>query len=520
MTMILDDRKINVRIYGYCEFSDGQVEDIIQAGRAETLTDLRGEFTIVYTYKHNTNVGIITSKIGAIQYYYYHDGKIFLHGQNVIDIFRQLHSAWEWDWESVGDLCELENLTESRTLHKNIDRVPPGSTLKFSNGIILRRKSLLDEITVAQSDPVDAIDVFNSETKRWASTYPYLSLSGGFDSRVILSSMLKQDIYPGLVTLGTKESSDIRVATQIAEKFGLNHIKVTLSVNDLLDNGEHIAFITNGTKPACHWHTYLYPRKAGVPAEQSFYVGTLGEFARSYYFDKGFIGLLAEGVASYAQERFWSMKLSRHRTFRETELNHLCDPLREQICQVGVNARAKRNAKLSHGEFLAGGTRYYLEQRVPNFYANGIRMYNDTAQWRSPFHNVEWLNIVWNLSDNWKLGSNWHRLAIQRNFPDLLGFPEEKGFNKQKMLAKAPPLYWLPVMQRVKYNSYDLSQSWYANEPIRSLILDNHFYLDEIVERNLSESILEEHRVHQNRTKTISFFLTILYFKMAMNKRH
>jgi asparagine synthase (glutamine-hydrolysing) len=76
---------------------------------------------------------------------------------------------------------------------------------------------------------------------------------------------------------------------------------------------------------------------------------------------------------------------------------------------------------------LPGLTRYYFEQRVPNFYANGIKMYMDSSQWRSPFHSRRWIDQIWNLPASWKLGSNWHRFAIAKNMPKLLEFPEENG---------------------------------------------------------------------------------------------
>lgn len=512
--MDLKNEELKTRIYGYCDKSIEAIECDIRKNRIDRLTELGGEYTLVY--ESFNEVVIVTSRIGAIHYFYFYDGQKFFHSEHILDIVEAAGLSWEWNWESLGDLCELENLTENRTLHRNVRRVPAGSILKFDGNLVLRSLKLLDLLKVEETNAVDAVDVFNSETLKWVGNNPYLSLSGGFDSRAILSSMLKQGVYPSLVTLGNETSSDVKVASQIAKNFSLNHILVELSIDDLLKNGQRIAYITNGSKPACHWHTYLYPKKASVPNDQSFFVGTLGEFARSYYFDKGFISLLAEGFPMFMQERFWMLKLSRHKTFKHSELTSLCDELKNQIDAKGTLCRARRNAKLASGEFLSGGTKYYLEQRVPNFYANGIRMYNDTSQWRSPFHNLEWLKIIWSLSDNWKLGSNWHRLAIKRNYPALLEFPEEKGLSRSRMLSKAPPLYWTSPVQRLKYDTYDLSETWYCKEEVQSFILDNHRELDDLIDRRLCEEILKEHKRYQTRTKAISFILTVLYFKKAI----
>jgi hypothetical protein len=508
---------INVTIYGYCDNSLDLIKTNILNKNFNLLTKMGGEYTLVYEYLDQ--VGIITSPIGAIQYFYYYDGKEFFHGKYILDIIAKSGLQWDWDWESVGDLCEQENLTENRTMHNAIRRVPPGTILQFKEKLVVRTKPFLDSLKTYEADPLDAVEIFNQETSKWIGSNPVLSLSGGFDSRVILSSMLSQQIYPRIVTLGDENCSDIQVARQISRYFSLEHTIVNLSIDDFLHHAEDIAVITNGSKPACHWHTYLYPKKAAVSNNDSFYVGTLGEFARCYYFDKGILSLLSEAIPKYSQLRFWQLKLARHRTFRNDELRSIAPLLAQQINYTGVLKRAERNALLSRGDFLAGGSRYYLEQRVPNFYANGISMYNATSQWRSPFHNIHWLEHIWSLSDHWKLGSNWHRLAIQKNFPKLLDFPEEKGFRTKKMMSKAPPLYWLPLMQRAKYKSYDLSDSWFKDLQIRSLILDNSNLIDDVIEKELCELILDEHKEQQSRMRAISFILTILIYKLALANR-
>ncbi|MFN9622661.1 MAG: hypothetical protein ACK587_07510 [Cyanobacteriota bacterium] len=506
----------SLTILGYCDQEEESIKMLIQNKEYSRIQNMGGEYTLIYETPDMTV--IITSMIGAIQYFYYFDGKKFAHGSQIIDIVISSNLEWSWDWESLGDLCELENLTKNRTLHREIKKVPAGTVLIYDNDLIVRTSNLLDTIKLDKADPVDAVNILNQETKKLAGKDPILSLSGGFDSRVILSSLLKQGIYPTVVTLGGETNSDMKVADMIASKFSLTHIKIRLSLEDIIESGEKISSLTNGSKPACHWHTYLYPKKADLAKERTFFVGTLGEFARSYYFDKGFISLLNDSFAKFAQTKFWLLKLSRHRTFLKEEYPYICEDLNKEIGREGIQRRAERNALLSSGDFLSGGTRYYLEQRVPHFYANGISMYNASSSWRSPFHSRKWLETIWNLCDQWKLGSNWHRLAISRNYPKLLQFPEEKGFHRKRMLTKAPPLYWLPIMQREKYNTYDMSAEWYTSKLIREFILDNTSCIDEFISRSLCESILEQHLVTKGRTRAISFILTILYFKLALSR--
>lgn len=170
-----------VTIIGYCNKTAAELRRLFEEGKANQLLQLKGEYTIIF--ENNSIVTIITSYIGAMQYCYYYDGKIFSHGKTILEIIKQVGLGWKWDWESVGDLSELENLTENRTLHKYVKKVPPGSILKFDKKLTIHSSKLIDTFKTRDTgDAVEAVEIFNEETSFWASSKPYLSLSGGFDS--------------------------------------------------------------------------------------------------------------------------------------------------------------------------------------------------------------------------------------------------------------------------------------------------------------------------------------------------
>ena len=210
------------------------------------------------------------------------------------------------------------------------------------------------------------------------------------------------------------------------------------------------------------------------------------------------------------------MKVDRHLSFSAEELRHLAPPLAAQLMPEGRSQRAARLAGFCRGGFLEVLTRYYFEQRVPNFYANGICMYRASSAWRSPFHDRRWIEAIWNLPDGWKLGSNWHRHAIARNCPELLTFPEENGFDKGRMLPKAPPLYWTPPLRRSRYVSYDLSADWYRDPRMHAFLLEHGGLIEDLVDPELLGRILDAHRHGTDRTRTLAFLLTLIYWKQVI----
>lgn len=505
-----------LKCIGYCQQGEAELLDRFISKGPAALANLNGEYTIIV--ENGEECTVITSPVGAMHYYYtVQNGRLF-HGVRLSDLLQASGLAWQWNWPALGDLCQLENLTGSATLHPEIHRVPPNSILRFRNGRLdLQGTPYIDTIPARPADPDEAVEALNAEAAAWAGSTPYLSLSGGFDSRVILSSLLKQGIQPHLITMGTSEATDVQVARRMASRFGLKHDLISLELDDFLTQAPAISRLTNGTKTAWHWHTYLYPLKAAIPSGSPFFVGTLGEFARSYYFDRGrVVGWLGSLAPAAAVRKFWSLKLDRHPTFEADELAGLNPAFARQLDGEGRAARREKLAGYCHDQFLPGLTRYYFEQRVPNFYANGIAMYRASSQWRSPFHSRRWIDAIWNLPFSWKLGSNWHRYAISKNFPALLEFPEENGFDRCRMLRKAPPLYWTPPMRRSRYITYDLSERWYRDPRLQSYVRDHLNRIEDLIDPSTAHSILDGHSTGRNRTRSIAFLLTMIHWKQVL----
>ncbi len=506
-----------LKLIGYCELDEPTLLKKFLFEGAGALKDLRGEYTIVI--ERDNECFIITSPVGAMHYFYaIRDGK-FYHSDKVADVLKDSGLDWQWDWRALGDLCQLENLTDNATLHSRIRKVPPGSVLHFHDGKIdLESRQYIDSIKRQRPDPDTAVAALNEEVAFWAGNAPYLSLSGGFDSRVILSSMLKQGIKPHLITMGSDQCSDVQVTRKIASAFGLKHDMITLELRDFVAHSAEISRLTNGTKTAWHWHTYLYPLKAKIAKDSAFFVGTLGEFARSYYFNKGCLARTADMFGEQSLLLFWKLRLQRHRTFFGNELQGLAPEFSGQLDPAGIASRAKRLTGLCHRRFLAGLSRFYFEQRVPNFYANGIKMYLATSNWRSPYHSRKWISAVWNLGNEWKLGSNWHRYAIRKNFPQLLDFPEENGFTPGKMLPKAPPFYWTPFMRRTPYITYNLSTGWFRDTQIQEFMRENTSLISDIIDKNTAISIIEARRSGIDRTRTMAFLLAMIHWKRVIGE--
>jgi asparagine synthase (glutamine-hydrolysing) len=103
--------------------------------------------------------------------------------------------------------------------------------------------------------------------------------------------------------------------------------------------------------------------------------------------------------------------------------------------------------------------------------------------------------------------------------PKLLNFPEENGLAPGRMLKKAPPFYWTSLMRRTPYITYDLSSEWYRNPSLQDFIYSNRQTLDDLIDPDLVATILLNHKSGEDRTRTLAFLLTMIYWKQNL-KRH
>ncbi|QIZ71176.1 hypothetical protein [Oxynema aestuarii] len=506
--MLDETQNYQLNIIGYCSLNrDRLLQKFLQDG-VENFPRLGGNYAIAIV--HPSETYLITSIYGVCQYYYtVKNGQIF-HDETVFGVLQKSGLSWSWNWEALGNLLGLEHLLENESLHPDIHRVPPGTILHFKNGQLNQKTLTWDEIhPQIYTDPDTALDDFNREIQCWTNTQPVVSMSGGFDSRLILSSFLRQGCKPDLLTMGFDRSTDVIISRQIAKKFNLKLAVSQLNLEDYLTYGSQIVRLTNGTKTARHWHTYLYVKQAQLNPNSSFFVGTNGEFARTFFYDRGWEAIEKQWKKPEASlAKLWQGYLKQ--VFQPEELHHLTPELGQQLDETGRRDRVQHLIDLSYHQFLPGLDRFYLEQRVKNFMGNGLTLYGANIGWRAPFLSQNWVNTIWHLSRIWKLGSHWHRFAIQKNCAQLLAFPEEG--KSLKMSAKPPLFYWKRNHQYpvIPYANY---AEWFATPTIADFVRDRAQMLSDIIDSKIVDAIVEEHQKQQNRTPAIAFLVSTIFWK-------
>lgn len=505
-------REMSVQIHGYCHATPKQITELINSGREQEAIHLGGNFVAIA--ERGQKVWLITSPYGVVPYFHNSGTAGFYHGPTVRDVLHRADGIeWRWNAESLADLFALEHLTKSETLHAAVERTPPASVLYWNGEVLKRWRASWSEIHDrygAHGNPDRMVDLLCEETTRCADSSPVLSASGGFDSRVLLAALLAGGKKPELVVQGFPDSTDRVVVEAIGRKFNIKVRIVELTVDDYVLSAKKICRATSGTKPAAHWHTYIYTAKSGLSGNDRFFVGANGEFARTYYLDKGALSLAANCLPpSLALREFWKRKAKP--ALKAEDLTGVTPEVAEYL-RRGTDQQALRLAKAClSGPTLHRLDHFYLEERVRHFIGNGLALYGLSAAWRAPFLSAPWVSEADKLPRSWKLGSNWHRFAIKRLCPDLLAFPEEHV--APAMAARHALFYWLPSHRRQKVVPYMDYTKVFTDKKILSLLLDHARDLDDLIDEETIRTMIEEQQSSGTRQRVISILLGLAIWR-------
>jgi asparagine synthase (glutamine-hydrolysing) len=500
-TNLTGTKGIRIRTVGYLSRTRDEIAALCEKNRLEDLLHLEGEYIIVIEAENRTVIA--SSYYGIWQYFYAQVGSDLYHGETVFEVLQKSGLKWKYNFSALADLACLQHVLEDDTLHPDIRRVPPATLLVHSNGTLTRKSLSWSEIhKPGKSTPQEALERFNSSCRRLLGDTNVLSISGGFDSRVILSALIRLGVKPQLLCMGFEDTTDVVISGQIARYVGLPLERVSLELEDYFQSGLEIVKLTGGTKTAENWHTYIYPRKSHYPDGCNFFVGSNGELARSCYTDYGTMARVANLFPSVAVPWWWRAKLRtivrrEQRMFGDAELAGMCEELRNELAPAGCRRRVARLTALCHQTFLEGFDRFFLEQMVRGFISNGLKLYSGRFRWRAPFIDHDWVESVMNLPQRFKFNSNWDRFAIAQNEPGLLDFPFEKD-----------------LRNRVHYARYP---QWFSDRRTVDFIDAYAHLLEDVLTVKLLRSIVEEHVKLRSRTRTVSFLISQIFWRMAVN---
>lgn len=480
-------------LHGYSSADPRSILARLRAGG--TIADVDGDFVI--SGCDGDGEFLLSSLLSAIPYYYAVSASgMLIHGRHAFDVARRAERRWNWNFRALGSLAWYGHTLNDDTLCDTVSRMPAGARVSLRRGELHIEKLPIPEFHWDHEGSAELC--LGSLEQAFADCVtsnhsPHLSLSAGYDSRLLLALAMKKGLLPVISVMGTSDSTDVRVAGRICARLGVPLQIVDVPTTAYLEQGARIAWETSGVKTAVNWHTYIYA--GAIRASDSVHlVGSNGEFARSFYFDVRRLNWIVDRTPPGAIPYYWFLRILR-RMKKFSKHNPL---LQQESAARRYAALGTLDRRWKADSAASALDAFYSEQRVRHFIGSGIACYGAHGNPRSPFLDARWLRTCASMTRALKRNNRFHEIAIKRLAPELSNEP----FNCDPEMGKV-----------VGYNPFP---NFASSNEIKDFIIDSR-QLDAWSTREQRERIMVDPGCSQLEER--NFWITLHFAAIAASRQ-
>ena len=378
--------------------SDGRVAQLLRDGDAAELGRFLPPFAAV-----GESVGglrIVTDRMGFRQVFRCRGPSWDAVSTSAMLLAQLLHQGW--NDEAVLLQSQLGWQLAERTLYSGVMKLAPGESVLLLGSEMRVAKHTDEPVDPGSTKLDDAVDDASATLSQWMKRYldeavdPLLQLTGGMDSRLVLSA-IPPGRRPGLraMTLDVPGSADATVARAIADHSRLEHRVISLDGLESVPAREwfervrttaqaHDGMLNPIAKAATEW--------AEERLDQGNRLGGLGgEIARGFYYT----GLVRP------------LHVSRRRSERLARWRMLAN---EAVEAVALHPRHRPGAPTValdaiHAALVAGGDEWftatdelYYRHRMPRWAGLAESIASTRRHLMNPMLDPQFICIVRNLS--------------------------------------------------------------------------------------------------------------------------
>ena len=220
---------------------------------------LEGEFCLALVDLEREQLLIATDTIGNYLVYWRADAEGLIFSSDLSALLRATPAAARLDLRAVADYLTIGAVLGDKTLVEGVRVLDPGTVLTYdvrrarvSLRPYVRLETLFQNQMVDKAEYLDTVQsAFHSAVGRatGGTEQVGLSLSGGLDSRAILSAITGKSSALRTYTLGVEGCADQVIARRLANMAGTEHFYFQLDsryLRDFLPNMAQMVSITDG----------------------------------------------------------------------------------------------------------------------------------------------------------------------------------------------------------------------------------------------------------------------------------
>ncbi len=381
----------------------------------------------------------------------------------------------ELNFTEFGSRWMLFNQISDKSIFKNVIRVVAGKSVTVSldvNNISIKDYNWLP----SASKKNFGYEEFSSKlTSLINLTIPKthnisLSLSGGMDSRVILSYLLKNNLSFDTHTFGNPAHPDSLIAKKIADRFKLIHEQINLGLPDknkaIKDISEYTSqtLVNNAASSIMQLQNYWELNDRNIVLVD----GGFGEIWRREFFYKLFLrgkdALLNKEIKKIIQY----LKLYRADIFNSVFVEEMGKGIESQL--NNIFSKLPKISKNDLGNWL---DLFAIKTRITNYYSHEQARLDNNLISIMPFLQPGILKELFNMPISLRQNGKLYRKIINSNFPELKKIPLAKGQSIHPYFMNSlQSRLWSIIQKKVGLNHYKENNSLVLLNNLKEFIYD------------------------------------------------
>lgn len=420
----------------------------------KTFTEhITGWYNLVLYDKKSGITLLVNDRLGYLPLYYFETDHYFLFASKLDALLgHKLSPNIDFDNVTIAEHLLFNYPLSDATFIKGVRTLSNAVKIEFKDNCIHKETywTFSDLISTDQKGGGEGFELFDEGLRDsihkiidTTGRSLNMSLTGGWDSRVVLSYLLpeKKD-FLNLYSFGAKTSDDIQAPIQISEKENLNFTPYVLHdhyiQNHFFRNAEDTISLSGGLRNLKRAH-YLYTIKkisknsphllSGIFGDEVF---KMAEASGGAVISKNTVALLESDFDIPATMN--SLKESVIFDMLHDDKSYLLNVLEKRLLEL----------KESFDKYNSITEKYYafrFEVNLRKYFGHEVSSYNDFVQCTSPFIDIDFLekfvqteyfNVQQEFNSNSlflkRKSSMLYHDIIQKNYAPLLKYPSSRGY--------------------------------------------------------------------------------------------
>ena len=396
---ILDDKYKQVKLQNDYEY----IPLLFDYYGDKFVNHITGWYNIFVYDEQNQKHLLVNDRLGYLSLYYYESEECFIFASKIESILASgLMKKIEFDEVTLAEHLLFNYPLSDNTYLKHIFTLPDASILSYDKfGVTIQRYWDINELfNIKQSNKKQSLQIINNalnqsieklfENKEDKINF---SLTGGWDSRVVLSYLLPdRKVQINTYSFGGPDADDIKVPELIAQNEGFSYTPYILNQqyleNFFLENAIDTIKLSNGTRNYKRTH-YMYAIKQIAQKSNTLLTGIFGDEVFKVGKPQGGTVISKNAIDFIESDFDVNLMLNK---FQESNLANLLDFPKDYLIREFEHRLKKIKDRFD--KYETTGQQYFAFRFTLNlrkYFGHEVNSYNDFVYCFSPFIDYDFL---------------------------------------------------------------------------------------------------------------------------------